>query len=738
MAWFKKYKEEITVEKIGHYMGRLIVLCQGIQTHIEKILERRGDLAEDFLNAYQQKIRDPVYLRELQSQEFANLKREEDDILKLLALEGLLEYDLKTLASEFEKDKKRFGGFIAVIELRYPSPSTDQATIISSIRNSLRYLNSYLGVFDKTLPIIGECLIHERETEKLEKALKGLLDYENVVKMLDRHRIKKWEAKQKMDVDELRQLLEKENSSMDNLKAPLSRLIGIFTDLQNEIEKLQRSGLPASEIPVGRGKQVPGMRLNLIGNLTRKQRRQLSKAGKNVLKGREGAMLAIPKPFASQRETLNAYGSLSNEPWLVKSFQMGGKLHNIKHINEDAVRNVVNSVFGLGLSDGNRGEYGDVYVVLTGATRTKAAEKLPSGRGILYSYGQAHKDAAARRNYHHFVVEGNYVLLQEVLLSFIDNPMNLREFVRLAFGWRNEQERRFDGGRFGNGSQNDLFEDMKKLITYSLKTGVREVPISQPSEQTPLTVRIVRPNPDDINDPGRTFRIGEFVDGLEAVAEGLGSKSLTDDKFVWYIGGIVGTGLAGHIIHVGRRGPHKAGFSRPIAQEFGHQENAKLWVIISDTIEEDLRNARPLAESELMNVRLVAGARAPPPTRRPEAAREPILSQEEREALLGAIPRDPIVITSPGENETLRLTDSLTLQARINVDVAEDARYQWVAVNKDNPREFRILKTGFGLGDIRRGEVVDPSRFCGTGEHYIYVSLTELGIRSNRILVRFT
>lgn len=194
---------------------------------------------------------------------------------------------------------------------------------------------------------------------------------------------------------------------------------------------------------------------------------------------------------AQEGEISNIYSSLANEPWFVRAFQMGTKLHRMRYINEDEVRNSINRVLGTNLSDRDRGEYGNVYVVLEktppqvkvetptrkwySLSRQPAREEPPQHRQAkLYSYGQAHEDPGGRRNYHHFVVEGDYTQLQTVLQSFVDNPSNLRQFVSLAFGWKNEEAKEFDHGSRSQGSQSDLFRDMKRLITYSPERGAHQ------------------------------------------------------------------------------------------------------------------------------------------------------------------------------------------------------------------------------------------------------------------------
>ena len=262
MSWFRKRKQKsLSIEGIADYLNKLITLCQRILSHIDAILGKRSNLTEDFLRVYSEKIRDPVYFREITSPspEFTNLKKEEDDISKLLVLEGLLEHDLMRLSNQFELDKGRFLDWRHFIEMQYPNPDNQQSQTLSAIKGEIAVFADENGQIDGIMVVIGRCFIAGRDTTKTEDILKDLLDYDNVVRLLDSHRIKKWQARTKMEVGSLKQHLEAENKLIENLKLRLDKYSDDLAVLISLLASLRENGsAPLTATPTEPVSPSPG------------------------------------------------------------------------------------------------------------------------------------------------------------------------------------------------------------------------------------------------------------------------------------------------------------------------------------------------------------------------------------------------------------------------------------------------------------------------------------------------
>ena len=235
----RRKRKSLTIEGIVRNINKVKTLCQKIRANIKEILDRRQNLSDDFFRLYSEKIRSPVYFREVTSLEFANLKKEHDDISTLLVLESQLENDLTLLAYMrhllINHQEPQILGWRNFIINQYRNPTPQQQAEIAKLNDSIDDLVSRL-----TNRQIVEYLTGERGDKKILIILEELTRQKNIVEYLDKNRIKKWEARMAMDTEALKSHLEHQEELIRNelfpflisLEAILSRILGSIQDLQ--------------------------------------------------------------------------------------------------------------------------------------------------------------------------------------------------------------------------------------------------------------------------------------------------------------------------------------------------------------------------------------------------------------------------------------------------------------------------------------------------------------------------
>jgi len=160
------------------------------------------------------------------------------------------------------------------------------------------------------------------------------------------------------------------------------------------------------------------------------------------------------------------YSSLRIDASYIESFQMRTKRERSHPEAEksgwDQVWNKVNAKFGTNLDDWNRGEgrgNNKVFVWL---------ERDATGKGIIYSYGNAHADGVGRTNMHYFVVVGDFEQLSSVIESFTNDSTNMSKFNKAVFGWKNEVP-----GYMGG--EPNLYSRMKELYVHTPERGTEKI-----------------------------------------------------------------------------------------------------------------------------------------------------------------------------------------------------------------------------------------------------------------------
>ncbi|MBI2542278.1 hypothetical protein HYV80_06220 [Candidatus Woesearchaeota archaeon] len=285
----RRKQEDLTFDRILNWLTKITKLCQKILEGLLAVLAKRDLYDKNFLEAYSQKIRSPVYFREIGSMEFKKLEAEHDGISQLLKLEIELESDLLLLAyieAELVGSPKKIGRLDEwrnYIRSQLSGNSAHQGAILTEIDNEIELLLGEDGVINKVRNATAMILSSEKETRIIESKLKELTESGKVIEWLESGRIKNWEIKSKMEMIALNgHFSDEDRLFRDELMPQLTAQI-------NCLSKISKSIISLLWILRLQSRGKPTMRTNFVGNLTEEERQQLSESARKRLKESESA-----------------------------------------------------------------------------------------------------------------------------------------------------------------------------------------------------------------------------------------------------------------------------------------------------------------------------------------------------------------------------------------------------------------------------------------------------------------
>ncbi len=195
---------------------------------------------------------------------------------------------------------------------------------------------------------------------------------------------------------------------------------------------------------------------------------------------------------SGSEDLTSLYQSFRSDEWLVGSFQNAYKRNNSRG-SEREIKNRIEKriaeLFDIQI------EWEPPHSVHHPGKVFVALERLENERGRLLSYGECCSEARSMRgSNHYFYLISDYAKLKKAFNSFIAQPGFLKDFVKLAFGWRNtflDHESFNRRTMHENDREVDLFQDMRYLHLLDTEDGTRqdievESPPNEPApEPTP-------------------------------------------------------------------------------------------------------------------------------------------------------------------------------------------------------------------------------------------------------------